>query len=322
MSGYGMLGHVMLAFQNSFGTALTTSLEAVAVTEAGLMHGIEQIVEEGMYGRMDESPYHAGIETNGGDIAAEASPLSIGYFLKGVAGYTETTSAATENTHIFKPRAADFDAFAACDPMTIQQFLDVGSAYQFSDMIGNTLNINVANGALMNITAGFIGGSYTRVAASTPTFPTAKPFRWDQASMQYNGAEILDMMDMTITINNNLEARYTLQNTSTPYKIKRTAPRVIEITGTLLFQAHSYQQAFEAQTEAPFVAHFAGSQAPNAITFEFPSFRFKTFEPTLAGGGLIEASFTAGAMFDVNSNTAMQTTLVNTQVGYLTPTLT
>ncbi len=321
MAGYGMKSHVMLQFQNSFGTSLVTSMEAVAVTEASLVKGIEQITEEGMYSRLAESPYHAGQQTFEGDISLEASPISIGYFLKSVIGYTLTVSGGSANIHTFKPRSADFDGYAACNPMTIEQYMDVGCAFQFSDMIGNTLNVNIANGELMDITAGFVGGKFTRVAKGTPTYPTAKPFKWDQASVSYAGGVVQDLTDLTISFNNNLEARYTLQNTSVPYKIKRTAPQVVEVTGTMIFQAHSYHQAFEAQSEQAFKIHFAGTESPNAITFDFPALRFKSFEPSIAGPGLIEASFTAGAMFSVTSNTAMEITLVNTQIGYLAPTL-
>lgn len=321
MSGYGMLSHVMLQFQNSFGTSEVTSQEAIAVTESNLIKGVEQIIEAGQYGKFSESPYHDGPQSFEGDISLEASPISMGYFLKSVIGYTNTVSDTDDNKHVFKPRTADFDSLAACEPLTIEQYLDVGSAGLFTDMIGNTLAINIANGELMDLTAGFIGGGFTRKAAGTPTYPTAKPFKWDQMSASFNDADVLDIRDLTINVNNNLEALHTMQNCSVPRKIKRTAQQVIELTGTILFQSHSYWQAFEAGMEAPFVVNFAGSQSPNSVKFDFPLLRFKTYEPVNAGPGIIEASFTAGAMFSVTSNTTMEVTLVNTQIGYLEPTL-
>lgn len=321
MSGYGMKGHIMCQFQNSFGTALTTSLSAIAVTEANFTHTIEQIVEQGMYGRFDESPYHSGAFNFEGDMTLEASPIAIGWAFKSIVGFTSTVSGTGTQTHVFKPRASDFDALAATDPMTIQQYLDVGSAMQFSDMCGNTLAMNIANGELLSLTAGFVGGKYTRVAAGTPVFPTAKPFKWDQFSGSFGGAAINDILDLSININNNLEARHTLQNTAAPRKIKRSSFRTIELTGTMLFQAHSYYNAFLTQTNYSFVLNFAGQQSPNNLKIDFPSLRMKTFEPTIRGPGVIEAPFTAQAEYDASSATAMQITLVNTQEGYLAPVL-
>ncbi len=316
MSGYGMKSHVMVQFQNSFGASLTTSLDSIAVTESNLVKNIDQIIEEGNYSRFAESPYHGGLHSFEGDISMEANPITMGWFTKSVIGLTSTTSATGIQTHVFKPRTTDFDALAATNPLTIEQHLDVGSAGVFQHMCGNTLNFNIANGELMDMTAGFIGAGFTRKAAGTPTYTVAKPFKWDQMSASINAAAVVDITDLTISINNNLEAKHTLQNTVVARKIKRTGKQVIEITGTMLFQSHSYWQAFEAGSELPFVVSFAGADAPNTIKFDIPLMRFKTYEPVNAGPGLIEASFTAGAMFSTTSNTALQITLVNTWTGY------
>jgi len=315
MSGYGMKGHVRVQCQtewNSSATALTTSMEAISVTESTLVRGIEQVPESGMYARFAESPYHAGFQTFGGDITMEANPAAIGWMAKAAVGLTSTASLAASNTHIFKPRTADFSAVAAMDLFSIEQHLDVGSASHFFNMCGNTLSFNIANGELLSLTTGFIGAGFTRKAAGSPTYSTARPFKWDQVSASFNSAAILDLTDLTISINNNLEARYTLQNCSVPRKILRTGFQTIELTGNMLFQAHSYWQNFEAQAEIPFVLNFAGANAPNALKLDFPALRLKSYEPTLAGPGVIEASFTASAMYKSTSATAMQMTLVNT----------
>jgi hypothetical protein len=83
----------------------------------------------------------------------------------------------------------------------------------------------------------------------------------------------------------------------------------------MLFQSHSYYDAFLAQTEYPFVINFAGT-SPSTIKFDFPKLRFKSFEPTISGPGIIEASFTAGAMYWADSATAMHITLTNTHEVY------
>ena len=312
MSGYGMRGHVMFQVQTVWNGSLTTSMEAVAVTESNLVKGIEQLPESGMYGRFAESPYHDGFQTFGGEVTQEASPVGLGHMARAVIGLTSTTTGAGSNVHLFKPAQSDFSAQAALSPLTIEQHLDVGSAGIFTDMIGNTLAFNIANGELLTLTTGFVGGGFTRKAAGSPTFSAAKPFKWDQGSCSFNGAAITDLLDLSISFNNNLEAKYTLVNCSVPHKIKRTGFQTIELTGSMIFQSHSYWQNFEAQSEIQFVANFVGAQSPNAVAFDFPALRLKSYEPTIAGPGLIEASFTAEAMYWSNSATAMALTLTNT----------
>ncbi len=316
MAGYGMLGHVMAQFQNSFGTALVESLEAVPVTEAGLVKSIDEIVSAEMSGRFDEPPSYEGLNTFEGDIVMEANPIAMGWFMKSVVGLTSTTSDTNLQTHLFNPRTSDFDVLAATNPLTIEQHYDVGSAAQFSDLCGNSLTFNIANGELLTMGCNLVGTTMTRVVASSPTFPAAKTFAWNQFSGSYNGGAIVDLMDLSITINNNLEARNFLGVSKSPRKIKRTGFQTIEIAGSMVFQTHSYWLAYEAQSEVPLILTFTSAQTPNILKFDMPAFRFSTYEPTIAGPGLIEASFSGKAKYLTTSAQAIAITLVNTFAGY------
>lgn len=316
MAGYGMKGHIMVAFQDSFGVSNTSSLYGIPEVNAGLIHNIEPINEENNYGRLDMPPTHQGKHSFEGDIEIQANPIALGYFFKSHIGLTSTTSDTGIQTHIFNPVASDFDGYSALTPMSIEQHLDVGSAGLFQSMVGNTLNMNLANGELLSLTAGFMGGGFTRKAAGSPSFPVAKPFKWDQMSGQWNGAAILDFMDLTISFNNNLEAIYTNVTCPTPIKIKRSSWRTIELTGTMVFQAHSMWQQYEAGTELPLALNFASVESPNSLRIDMPSIFLKTYEPTISGPGIIQAAFSADVKFNVGSNTAMTVTLVNTYIAY------
>lgn len=316
MAGYGMKGHIMLNFQESFGVSYTSSLYGIPQVSAGLVKSIEPINEENNYSRLDMPPVHQGKHSFEGDIELQANPIAMGYFLKSHIGLTSTTSDTGIQTHLFNPVASDFDGYSAMPPMTIEQHLDVGSAGLFQSMVGNTLNINIANGELLSLTAGFMGAGFTRKAAASPVYPVAKPFKWDQMSGQWNGAAILDIMDLTFSLNNNVEAIYTNVTCPVPIKIKRSSWRTMELTGTMVFQAHSMWQQYEAGTELPLVLNFASVESPNSIKIDMPSIFLKTYEPTIAGPGIIQAPFTADVKFNVNSNTALAVTLTNTYIAY------
>ena len=153
-------------------------------------------------------------------------------------------------------------------------------------------------------------------SASSPTFPVAAPFKWDQTSASFNAVGVKNINDLSLTINNNLEAQFALCASSYPVRVKRSGMQIIEISGTVDFDSQSYMAAFEAGSELPVVINFASGEAPHSLKIDIPKFRFKTFEPTISGPGQLSASFTAGAMFSVDSNTAIEFTLVNTQTYY------
>ena len=74
MAGYGMLGHIGISKQNSFGTA-TNSYDYMPIISETLTTNIEQLVEEGMRTRFDEGPSHDGLQTVAGDIVFEPHPI-------------------------------------------------------------------------------------------------------------------------------------------------------------------------------------------------------------------------------------------------------
>ncbi len=314
--GYGMKSHVMWNFQDSYGTSQVTSLQAIPVTEESLNLEIEVFAEENFYARFGESPYHEGQHSISGDISMQAHPIAMGWLLKSTLGLTSTTSDTNDQTHVFKPRTTDFDGYAAGDPATVEVYYDTGSAAVYYDLVGNNLSLSVTNGELLSVTAGFVGAGFSRKAAGSPTYTEAKPFIWNQFSGSYDGNDICELKDLTVDYNNNVEADWTLCASKAPQRIKRTSQQTVELSGTMLFEAHSYMQEFEAQTEKRFLANFAGQEAPNSLLIDIPKMRFETFEVSIADAGMIEASFTARGIFDTTSNYALEITLVNTQEYY------
>jgi hypothetical protein len=308
MAGYGMQGHMLIQMQNSYGTLLTTSLEAVAITDESVTYNIEQIQENTMYSRFAQSPTHQGATMMEGTINMEADPKMMGFMFRTLCSSYSVTGSMD---HTFQLGSADFDATAAGTPFTAELNRDVGSAFLFYDLQTTALTLNAANGELVNVGIDVMGAGFSNKASGTPSYPTGqKMFKWDQASVSYNGAALADLRDFTMTVNKNLEAIHTLQNTNSPAKIKRNDNETIELNGTLLFQSHSYFQAYTAQSEAPLVINFA-SNSPNNLLIEFPAVKFESMEPVMDGKTFIEADFTATAHFSTTSNTAMYVVLTN-----------
>jgi len=315
--GYGMLSHAMVMFQDSFGTEHVDSLQPIAFTEESLVYNREQIMEQGMYANISNNEYYHGFTKVEGSLSMEASPIALGWFLKSAIGLTSTTSDTDKQTHVFKPRSSDFGDRSAGNPMTIELNRDVGSAAVYYDMVGNNLTLNAANGELLTATLDFVGAGFTKKAAGSPTFPDAKMFKWDQFSGSFDGNGIVELQEFSFTMNNNLEARYIMQASSAPYRVKRTDRQMLELSGTMTFETHSYWDAFIAGTNHHVIFNWKTSETPNELTIDIPSLRFLSFEPHPSGAGAVEASFTAACVYHQGSGTAIEITLVNTQEAFI-----
>lgn len=314
---YGMQSHILIQFQDSYGTTKVDSLNAVPYISESLSEKIEQITEASNYGRFAESPYHKGLEMIEGDIVMEAHPISMGWLMRAGFGQCVTTSDTGVQRHVMVPlNTNDWDPRAALPPFNTEVNFHTGSAALFSDLLVNNLTFEIANGELMKMTAGIIGGNVKFRAASTPTFPTGTPFLWRQTSASYNGWDLDFIKDLSITINNNLEVRHTMNGSATPYSIKRTGPFEVDISGTVEFLNHSLWLAYRDQDEVALTVSFVGAETPEKLEFIIPKMRILEFSPQIGGPGLVEVGFTAKAIYDTTSSLPIHATLTNTQETY------
>lgn len=319
---YGMRGHLIWNFQNSFGTKFTGSNQTVPFISETIANKMEHLAEQGMYGRFGQGPHHEGAHSVAGDIRMESHGIGMGWPIKAVFGQVTTTSGTGKQTHEFIPRnTVDWDDFAAGPPVTMEILRGISgtdSAALYFDLVGNSIEFNIANKQLLNINAGFIGAGFVRKSAATPSFPSAEVFRWSQASASFNAWAHADLLDLTVGLQNNLELVYTLNNSNTPRAIKRTDFYAVNVSGRAQFVSQSLWLDFDPFNASPsrFFVTFNGRVSPYEFTLDVPAMRFMTFEPQISGKGVIEAAFTARGEFDTNSSYALRAVLVNTQTYY------
>jgi hypothetical protein len=302
-----MGGALGITMQQSYGTAYTTGMKFLPFISESLNEDIPPITHEGINGRYDEGDDYEGAHAIAGDINFEVDPCMIGYFIKGFCGansYEITTVTSYYYQHEFMPDPTDFDSMAAAPPVTLEVYRDAGSAFQYYDCIINTLSFQFANSQLVKCTTGVIGGNFTKAAKQTASYEPFSEFTWDQTSISISAAAIDEIQDLTITLNNNLEATYTLDGTKFPNRIKRSGRRTIEISGTLLFVSQAEADIFRAQTERRMVVHT--KQGSNQIEMDIPSMRYRAFPVNIGGPGQIGVGFTAAAKYNAGSGTAIQ----------------
>ena len=314
--GYGINGHVGICFQQSFGTAFTSSFHYMNMLSESLVETKNPIVREHLKGRYSDSGILEGFNTIAGDIVMQAHPILIGKILKAWCGQSSSGGpSGMSYTHTFKPRDADWDEKSALPPMTIEVYRGAGSAHQYYDCVADGININIAHGAIVSVTMSVIGGKFSKVAKRTPTFQTGNEFTFDQASITLGGTATDKLTSLVISGKNNVEAKGTLNAAKTAARIRRTGFRLIEISGALLYEDDTELDKARAFTEARlFCTLLQGGS--NYITFDFPSFEYTSFPVNIGGPGTVEVSFAGRANYNAGSATEATFILVNSHSIY------
>jgi hypothetical protein len=306
---YGMGGALGLTFQQSYGTAYTTGMKFLPFISESMNEEIPPLLQEGITGRYDEGDSFEGEHAVAGDIVYEVGPAMVGYMLKGCLGSSSLDSTTVDSyyyQHIFMPSPADFDDMAATPPMTIEIYRDAGSAFQYYDCLINQLTLEYAHGALIRSTASIIGGNFTKAAKQTASYEPFSEFTWNQCSISVAGTAVDEFQDLTVTINNNLEATYTLNATKFPNRIKRSGFRTTEVSGTILFISQAEADIFRAQTERRVV--ISTVQGSHFMELDIPSFRYESFPVNIGGPGQIAIGFSGKAKYNSGSGTALEIT--------------
>ena len=317
---YGQSSNIGISFQNSYGTLLTDSVYWMPHVTDGVGVNIEDLMSEASRGIYDEGDSYTGKKNSDGDLELEAQPIPMGVIFKAMFGDPVTVNSGSVYAHTFKPRTSDWDSKSANNPLTYHQYLDTGSAQLHYDMNANTLELSIANGELLKMTCGFVGGSFQQIANLSPSYPTGKHFTWDATSLSIGSAGKDEITDISISIDESLEAMHTLNGSRYPSRIKRTGFRTIEVSGTLKFDDQVEYQNFLNQTENELVVTLEGvtqiqSGYNEMLEIKVPALRYTELKPSPSVGEM-EVGFSGKAKYSVSSATALQIELRNTQAAY------
>lgn len=319
---YGMKTSVGMSFQNSYGTALVSSIYWIPFLSEGFAVSKEPLVGEGMTNIFDEGATFEGLNAIEGTLEVEAHPILLGAMFRAMMGSPATVSSGAYHTHTFKPRTADFDDFAASGPLTISKVLgDAGSSHRYFDMVASKMSLSVANGELLKASMDFMGGKYAQVVAPTASYALGKAFTWDVASVSLAGTANADVSELNVELDESLENTYTLNAARTPSRTKRSGRRTLSVGGTLIFDNQTEYQKFLDQSERNLTVHLAGlanvqSGYNELMTIIVPLFRYVEFKPVAGGAEKLEVGFSGKGVYSTTSATMLQITLANTQAAY------
>ena len=256
---YGQNADFGIAFQNSFDdVASVNSINFLPILSEGVKKSIPALISESMRGIFEEGDNYEGPHMNEGDIEIEASSIPMGVMLSCMFEETANVNSGSLYTRTFKPRSVDWDSKSAGRPFTIYKYMETGSAMLYSNMNGANLEFSVSNGELLKCKMSVVGGGFSQIANTTPSYPDDKIFTWDTVSVSFGGTANADIENLTVTIDEAIEARHTLNNAKTPSHTKHTGFRTVSIDGTIKFNDQTEFQAFLDQDERRLLMHFKG----------------------------------------------------------------
>lgn len=318
---YGNQAVFGLCFQNSGGAVLTNSVHYIPFVSEDIKVEKPDIMKQGNRGILDEGDSYEGMNTVGGSIVCEAHPISMGVLFKSMFGDPATSLVNSHYQHIFKPRTNDWDDKYANQPATVLMDRDVSSNFVYYDMIGTSIELNAKNGEFLTANVQFVGANYSNSATVSASFPSDSTWTWDAASISDGGTATDRIVDLTVKVDEKLEAKHTMNATKLPSRIKRTDRRSIEISGTMKFESMADYDNFLNKTERNVTATFRNNVEISSGYYETleiiaPLGRTTEFGMPVGGPGEVEATFAMSAKYSVTSATATQFTLTNTQTAY------
>lgn len=315
----------------------TATTSAGATTAAGSFHHVplvsedvgyekNEVVSENLLGRFEQGASFDGTAIVRGTIEFEPLPKSLGAILTAICGPCATGSAAVSasmNFLPFLPRATDTGSGLVANPMTVyKQFSDSNSAEQFFDCQFGQLEFTFAQGALARARATIVGGDRTVGIGSLnlplDTGEAGQGWLWDVCSISVGGGVIGNMSDITVSLNENIDAIYALNGTLTPYKYARTGFREVTVSGNALFDSRSLFNAFISGTQnrllitARNTRTAYGSGYFPTFTIDVPQMKITQMKPGASGPGELQVAFTARGVIDPSSSYSVKFTLLNT----------
>ncbi len=323
---YGAQIKFGIARQTDVGSYVTaaTSFHPIPLTSEDVGLTKEEVISANLTGRFEEGGVFDGVSRVDGTIEFEVTPEALGTVL--MAGVKNVTGVASASlyTHTFIPRTADYNSLYCNEPITIyKQFADSNSAELYFDAQIGQVELTVAQGQLMTGRATVVGGNRLATGVGSANIVSTAGeadnlFLWDVTSISYNGSALSQATEMTVTINENIEPLYSLNNALTPYKYARSGFREVTVAGTMYFSDRAILNDFANGTKRRLVINLRNTREEvqsgyySTFQIDIPQLKITQFKPGASGPGEVSVSFTGRGLVDPTSNYSAQFILTST----------
>lgn len=327
---YGAQIKYGIARQTAGGTAVSAVGSFFGMPLVSEDVGLEkdELISANLIGRFEQGAVYDGVSRVKGTIEFEVTPLSLLQTL--MAGVQYNPSNATSGslkTMGWLPNTVDFDATYVKAPITIyKQFSDASSAEQFYDCQFSGIELTLAQGQFLKGKTTVAGGARTATGIGSMNVMAAASdvddlFPWNVSSISLGGSAIGQNSELTVSLNENIDALYTINGTLNPFKYTRTGFREVTISGTLYMNDRTILNSFTAGTQARLLVTIQNTRAEiqsgyyNTLIIDVPQMKFTAFKPGASGPGEVAVQFTARGVLDPSSFYAVKFTTITTYSG-------
>lgn len=254
------------------------------------------------------------------------TPRNLNTALAMAVNWSPVTLASSGSVRVleFLPNTADFDATYVKAPWTMyKQFSDANSAEQFFDLQFGGLSLAFGQGQFLNGTLTLAGGARSPTGiGSANIVPDAgdagQLFPWNVSSISLGGTALLAQSELTVSLNENMDALYTINGTLAPFKYTRTGFREVTVQGTFYMVDRAMLNDFVAGTERRLLITAMNTRTAvqsgyfNTLTIDVPRLKITAFKPGASGPGEVSVSFTGRGVIDPSSNYSLRITTAST----------
>lgn len=314
MAGAGLLGHVGIAKEVTWGTAVPATDFLKFISES-FVHEIEQAAENEIRGLPAEPENYEGVNTFKGDLVLAARPVGLGFLLRSCMG-APTSGAGPPYTHVFLPVTTDFAAECALPPYTFEVHRNLASAFQFKGCVCNELTLEFGvKQKILKATASFLCKDTTTIAATAVTLEATAPFLWHQASITIAGVANTVLESFTLKMSNNLEAVENLNATKRVSRILRNGFFTCDMDAVISMIDLTEYNRFAAQSENALVIDL-NPDASTELKIETNKWRYTAFPFNVGGPGRISCNCKGKAFYESVLGGAVKITLKNSKATY------
>lgn len=328
---YGAQAKVGFARQTNPGsyviaTSAPTSYHAMGFVSHDIGLEKEEVISQNLIGRFEQGASYSGPSKVNGTIEFEATPRNLLTALGlAVAHVPATVNSGSLRSWTFLPNTADYDSSYIKAPWSMySQFADAQSADLFYDLQAGQVDFVISQGQFTRGRIQIVGGNRVSTGVGSANIvPDASDagrlFPWNVASISYGGSALQTASDITVSLNENIDALYTINGSLAPFKYTRTGFREVTVNGTFYMTDRSMLNNFVGETQArlliTLVSTIAAVQSGyyNTLTIDVPQLKVTAFKPAVSGAGEVSIPFTGRGVIDPTSSYALQFTLINTR---------
>jgi hypothetical protein len=308
MARYKQLTYGSLTFQTSYGGYEANSGWPLQIINESLSPTKERL-SRATYGGFYKRQKSLGKLGAEGGLSFYLDPVTAGLAMRCVFQQYTNASSNGQYRYLFNVHSYDYNDYFALHPVTMEVNKNETESLYYYDLQARTLSFDLQPNSLVAAELGFIGKEFEKTTGTGSTVNCLGLFTTMQVSISIDNIAIKDMLGLRVNIDNGIEAFYTMQSTSTPYKLKRVDQPSTTLDGTMLVQNNSMWAGFTENTDKSVVINLAN--AAGSFKLDFPLMNIINHSDPNDSPGPFQASFTMEAFYSTDSASMLKATVVN-----------